>query len=43
MKDTIGAAGYELVGGTAERFAELVKKETAKWGEVVRRTGSKVD
>jgi len=42
-KERLGASGYELVGGSAEQFAALVRKETAKWGEVVRRTGAKID
>jgi len=42
-KERLGASGYELVGGSPEQFAELVRKETAKWGEVVRRTGAKID
>ena len=34
---------YELVGGTAEQFTAHVKKEIAKWADVVKRTGAKVD
>ena len=30
-------------GGTSEEFRALVKKETPKWAEVVRRSGAKVD
>ena len=43
MKDTIAAMGYELVGGTPEQFTAHVRKEIAKWADVVRRTGAKVD
>lgn len=30
-------------GGTPEEFLELVRRETPKWAEVVRRSGAKVD
>jgi tripartite-type tricarboxylate transporter receptor subunit TctC len=43
MKENIAALGYELVGGTPEQFSEHVKKEVAKWADVIRRTGAKVD
>jgi len=29
--------------GTPEEFIELVRRETPKWGEVIRRSGAKVD
>ncbi len=38
----IAAIGYEVVGGTAEQFDAFVKKETAKWADVVKRSGAKV-
>jgi tripartite-type tricarboxylate transporter receptor subunit TctC len=31
------------VGGTSEQFTAHVKKEIAKWADVVKRTGAKVD
>lgn len=42
-KELLGGIGYDLVGGTPEQFAELVKKEVAKWTDVVKRSGAKVD
>ena len=36
-------SGYELVGGTPEQFTVLVRRETAQWAEVVKRTGAKLD
>lgn len=42
-KQSLGGVGYELVGGTPEQFNELVKKELAKWADVVKRTGAKID
>ena len=42
-KEKLGAIGYELVGGSIEQFTTLVNREIAKWADVVRRTGAKVD
>jgi len=30
-------------GGTPQEFLELVRRETPKWAEVIRRSGAKVD
>ena len=35
--------GYTMVGGTPEHFSEHVRRETAKWGEVIRKAGIKVE
>jgi tripartite-type tricarboxylate transporter receptor subunit TctC len=35
--------GLEVVGGTPEQFAAHVKREAAKWADVVKRSGAKVD
>jgi tripartite-type tricarboxylate transporter receptor subunit TctC len=35
VKEKLAGVGYELVGGTPEQFTELVKKETAKWADVI--------
>jgi tripartite-type tricarboxylate transporter receptor subunit TctC len=35
--------GDELVGGTPEEFAALIRKDSAKWAEVIRRSGAKID
>jgi tripartite-type tricarboxylate transporter receptor subunit TctC len=37
------ALDSEIDGGTPEQFLELVRRETPKWAEVVRRSGAKVD
>ena len=42
-KERLGGLGYDLVGGTTEQFTGLVKRELAKWADVVKRTGAKVD
>jgi tripartite-type tricarboxylate transporter receptor subunit TctC len=30
-------------GGTPEEFLELVRRETPKWAEVIKRSGAKID
>ncbi|MFI5001491.1 MAG: Bug family tripartite tricarboxylate transporter substrate binding protein [Reyranellales bacterium] len=35
--------GDEGGGGTPEEFAELIKKDSAKWSEVVRRSGARLE
>lgn len=42
-KERLGGSGYELVGGTPEQFTAHVRKEIAKWGDVVKRTGARLD
>jgi len=37
------ALDTEADGGTPEEFLELVRRETPKWAEVIRRSGAKVD
>ena len=43
LKEKYAAIGYELVGGTPEQFDAFVRKEIAKWADVVKRSGAKVD
>jgi tripartite-type tricarboxylate transporter receptor subunit TctC len=35
--------GSEGGGGTPEDFAELIRRDSAKWAEVVRRSGARID
>jgi tripartite-type tricarboxylate transporter receptor subunit TctC len=35
--------GAEPVGNTSEDFTTFVKAEVSKWGDVVRKSGAKVD
>jgi tripartite-type tricarboxylate transporter receptor subunit TctC len=43
VQERLGGSGYDLVGGTSEQFAALIKRETVKWGDVIKRTGAKPD
>jgi tripartite-type tricarboxylate transporter receptor subunit TctC len=43
LKEKFALIGSESAGGTPEQFGEFIRRESAKWGEVVRRSGAKVD
>ena len=43
LKERFAALGAEPAIGTPEQFAELIRKENAKWAEVVQRSGAKID
>jgi tripartite-type tricarboxylate transporter receptor subunit TctC len=43
LREKFAQIGSESAGGTPEQFGELIRKESAKWGEVVKRSGAKVD
>jgi tripartite-type tricarboxylate transporter receptor subunit TctC len=43
VRDRWRALGIEPVGGTPEYYAEYVRKEIAKWTDVIRRAGIKAD
>jgi len=43
VHDKLIALGAEPVGNSVEDFTAMVKSEVAKWGEVVKRSGARVD
>jgi tripartite-type tricarboxylate transporter receptor subunit TctC len=43
VKSKLNAQGFELVGGTPEDFAALIKSESDKWAPVIKKTGAKID
>ncbi|HXR57701.1 MAG TPA: tripartite tricarboxylate transporter substrate binding protein [Burkholderiales bacterium] len=43
FKERFGSIGDEPAGGTPEEFAETIRRDSARWGEVVRRSGAKID
>jgi tripartite-type tricarboxylate transporter receptor subunit TctC len=43
FRDRFAMIGDEPAGGTPEEFAELIRTDSAKWGEVVRRSGARLD
>jgi tripartite-type tricarboxylate transporter receptor subunit TctC len=43
LKEKLAATGTEPLTSTPEEFAAYIKREIAKWGEVVRKAGVKAD
>jgi tripartite-type tricarboxylate transporter receptor subunit TctC len=43
FRDRFAMIGDEPAGGPPEEFAELIRADSAKWGEVVRRSGARLD
>jgi tripartite-type tricarboxylate transporter receptor subunit TctC len=43
VKAALNAQGFELVGGTPEDFAALIRSESDKWAPVIRKTGARID
>ena len=43
FKERFAMIGDEPAGGTPEEFGELIRRDSAKWAEVVRRSGAKID
>src|SRR4051812_9991473 len=43
LREKLIAIGSEPVTSTPEQFAEFIRKENAKWADVIKRSGAKVD
>jgi tripartite-type tricarboxylate transporter receptor subunit TctC len=43
LKDRLAATGTEPLTSTPEEFAAYIKREIAKWGDVIRKAGVKAD
>jgi len=43
FKERFAVIGDEPAGGTPEEFAETIRRDSARWAEVVRRSGAKID
>jgi tripartite-type tricarboxylate transporter receptor subunit TctC len=42
-RDRMAALGADIVTGTPEQFAAYIKAETAKWGQLIKESGAKID
>ena len=42
-RERMAALGADIVTGTPEQFADYIKVETAKWGQLIRETGARLD
>ena len=43
LRERFARLGAEPVGGTPEQFGKLIRSEYAKWGDVIRRSGARID
>jgi tripartite-type tricarboxylate transporter receptor subunit TctC len=43
FKTKLAVIGDEPAGGTPEDYAEAIRSDSAKWGDVVKRSGAKLD
>jgi tripartite-type tricarboxylate transporter receptor subunit TctC len=43
VKTALNAQGFDLIGGTPEDFARLIRSESEKWAPVIRKTGVRID
>jgi tripartite-type tricarboxylate transporter receptor subunit TctC len=43
VSEKLPELGLIVVGSTPEEFAAHIRKETARWADVVKRSGAKVD
>jgi tripartite-type tricarboxylate transporter receptor subunit TctC len=43
VREKLPEMGLEIVGGTPEQYADHIRREAAKWADVVKRSGAKVD
>jgi len=43
VKERFAQIGSEGGGGTPEAFAELIRRDSAKWADVVRRSGARIE
>ena len=43
VKSALNAQGFELIGGTPEDFAHLIRSESDKWAPVIKKIGARID
>jgi tripartite-type tricarboxylate transporter receptor subunit TctC len=43
MRQKLALQGIAVIGGAPEQFSEHVRKEIAKWADVISRSGAKPD
>jgi tripartite-type tricarboxylate transporter receptor subunit TctC len=43
FRDRFASIGDEPAGGSPEDFAEVIQSDSAKWGDVIRRAGARLD
>lgn len=43
FREKVAMIGSEPMSGTPEQFAEFIRKESAKWADVIKRAGARID
>jgi tripartite-type tricarboxylate transporter receptor subunit TctC len=43
FRERFSSIGDELAGGTPEDYAETIRRDSARWAEVIKRSGAKLD
>jgi tripartite-type tricarboxylate transporter receptor subunit TctC len=43
MQDRFAGEGGRIVAGTPEQFAALIRSEVAKWSQVIKASGARID
>jgi tripartite-type tricarboxylate transporter receptor subunit TctC len=43
LRERLASQGADVVGGTPEEFARVIRSDFAKWAKVVKASGAKVD
>ncbi len=43
FRDRFASIGDELAGGTPEDYADTIRRDSARWADVIRRSGAKLD
>lgn len=43
MKERLPTFGFQIAGGTPDRFAQLIKADISKWAKVIKESGAHVD
>lgn len=43
VKSALNGQGFDLIGGTPEDFAKLIRSESEKWAPVISKTGVRID
>jgi tripartite-type tricarboxylate transporter receptor subunit TctC len=43
VREKLATEGGDALGGTPEQFAALLKADLARWGQIVKQSGAKVD
>jgi len=43
VRDKLQEQGLQVIGGTPQQLAELTQKEIARWAQVVKESGARMD